>query len=298
MKNKRKVIVIVILVLLAVVLALIIAQSKDRITPAREPIQNKTSPVASSNEGSSTILVVEQAFSDLKDLNISTTSPDVGFPTGLSQYPALTWKNISIEEKSATSSMDVQYPKFIGGNIVAKLNTYISSFVLSIVADDRKELAQMIKDDPHNYNDDIQSISLNIGYNVIGVENGVVSLELVSTDYTGGGNGNHDTANTVMWDLKSNRALESKDIFCSSNYASVLRPILIKGLTDYFVAGNPDNAGFVEDWINGGVDGYDLLKQDGKLIVVYQPYTVSSGSSGIVAVSIPDSEIPHVVCLP
>ena len=100
-----------------------------------------------------------------------------------------------------------------------------------------------------------------------------------------------------MWDLKSDRPLKSKDIFCSSDYASVLRPILRKKLVGYFNI-NPDNSYFVVPRIDDNIDNYDFLMQNDKLIAVYQPYIVSSGASGIVGVLIPDSEISHLLCLP
>ena len=243
--------------------------------------------------------VGEDSISDkyIFNLNIAPSSPNVGFPTGLKQYPRLTWQEKTVSSEKTLEHIDVKYPEFIGGSIVKKLNEYINSLLEAIINQDRQEQAQTIKDNPDAYQFE-KSVSLDARYNIIGVDNGIVSVELVTTDFTGGGNGNHDESYPINWDLKSNRLLSPDDLFCSKNWISTLMPMARKillqkiGFNSDMVWGiNYGTSSDPSNWENS-------LLSKGGIIVVFQPYQVSSGSDGIIRIYIPDSANPHFLCLP
>lgn len=233
-------------------------------------------------------------------LNIPPSSPAIGFPTGLKQYPRLTWeeKNIESNSNAKSENIEVHYPQFIGGSIVKKLNEYIYSLIESTISKDQKMVVPGA--------DSIEnSVQLSAKYNVVGVDNGIVSVEVVMTDFTGGGNGNHNVSYPINWDLKSDRLLIPDDIFCSKNWISTLMPMARKMLLQYYDQnlGIPNLPDDLIEWINRGTSSdpsnwKNLLLSKRGLIVVFEPYQVSSGSSGIIRIYIPDSVSPPFLCLP
>jgi hypothetical protein len=233
---------------------------------------------------------IEYSFSDASRLGIAPVSGGTGFATNYAPLPRLTWTDQTVEEYTNRVSIDVKYPRFDGGERVAKLNQYIADIVGEKIAYDRKALSEMVGTSPETF---ATSISLAVRYRVVGAVKGVVSLEMVITDYTGGGNGNHDEPVVINWDLKSNRTLPTAELFCSPNYAQILLPVVRRHLIADDVS-DPS-------WIDTGTEDVDfkdeiLLKNDG-IIVVFPPYTVSSGVSGIVRTFIPSKEIEGLLCL-
>lgn len=257
----------------------------------------KSAVVTSVQETSSDYDYTPYAFGDDSILGIIPVSPEEGFKTGLTQYPLLTWETSKIVEDTIGVHINMEYPHFLGGTNVVKLNEYIENYLQNIVEKDRKKLeiirsnnAWIVRDYPDSYE---VSISLGALYRLIGVTNGIVSLEIVITDFTGGGNGNHDDPVTINWDLKSNRLLTADELFCSKNYIELLTPLvraqLIKQLgTELWVS---DGTTPESDW------RHFLVKNDGS-IAVFPPYQVSSGNSGIVRAFVPSSSVPNLLCLP
>ena len=143
-------------------------------------------------------------FKDSERLGLSPILPEVGLQTGLEKYPQLTWKTEIVKEESDRASIDIEYPQFNGGEIVQKLNKHIFNILNTIIEGDRGLLKKMLLTNPESF---LSKIYLSSHYRVIGVSKGIVSLELVVTDFTGGGNGNHDTPYTINWDLKSDKLL-------------------------------------------------------------------------------------------
>ena len=243
---------------------------------------------------------------EIKDddwLELTSVSPDTGIETGFPEYPLLKWQTYEILEKKGRTSINMKYPYFLGNKNswrLANLNKYIETYIQSIIARDRKILEEILIKYP---NDDSfgSTISLNSIYRIIDVKNGIVSLELVETSFTGGGNGNHSKPFTINWDLKSDKLLTADQVFCSENYQEEVLPVLQKLLFERLYSGfypkgklpEPDNWNTPKsyDW------EYFLLKKDG-IVAVFPPYEVSSGASGIVRVFIPNSDIPNFLCLP
>ena len=301
MKNKKGILilvgVIVVLVAIVFVTSIIFNKYKQREKKNSESIAAR-------------YYIGEDSISDkyIFNLNIVPSLPNVGFPTGLKQYPILTWQEKTISSEKNLEHIDVKYPEFIGGSTVKKLNGHIYLLIEAIISQDRQESAQTIKDNPDAYPFE-KSVSLDARYNVIGVDNGIVSVELVTTDFTGGGNGNHDEPYPINWDLKSDRLLSPSDIFCSKNWISTLMPMARKVLLQYYNQTpnviQPIDSDTIR-WINDGTSAdngdssnwQNFLLSKGGLIVAFPPYQIFSGVFGITRIYIPDSATPHFLCLP
>ena len=241
---------------------------------------------------------IKNYFDDASRLGIVSVSPKVGFNTGIAKYPTLTWQTEYISKEASLINIDVEYPRFTSGDTLTDfaLNQYIESIIAGIIKDDQTRLGDQTKLKKLVAlapNDEFESsLDLSIRYRVLGVTNGIISLEMVATDFTGGGNGDHDYPYTINWDLKSNRLLNPSDIFCSSDYIHQLIPLvnkqLVSILPDYWQDGTSDKS---DNW------QHFLLHKDG-VIAVFPPYQVSSGASGIVRVFISDSKSLNLLCLP
>lgn len=228
-------------------------------------------------------------------LGIISVSPEKGFETGIARYPVLTWETFKIIENKGRINIDIEYPHFLDNknrDNVAKLNQYIETLIQTTVENDRKDLERTVLDDPDSFE---STLALSAVYRLVGVTNGIVSLEMVITDFTGGGNGNHDEPVTINWDLKSDKLLTADMVFCSENYAESLLPFvqnqLFKRLFPHNILINDWKTPEKYDW------EYFLLKKDG-IIAVFPPYDVSSGADGIVRMLIPSPSIQSLLCLP
>ncbi|MEK7636261.1 MAG: DUF3298 domain-containing protein [Patescibacteria group bacterium] len=241
------------------------------------------------------IYAAERVFRDGAVLGITTVLSGKRLETGIVQYPILTWETYKIVENKGRVNINIEYPHFLGNknrDKVAKLNQYIETIIQTTIEKDRKTLESMVRDDPDSFE---SVIALSAGYRLIGVTNGIVSLEMVITDFTGGGLGNHDEPVTINWDIKSNKLLTADQVFCSKNYTELLLPLVRKQL---FRRLYPDDI-LVGDWATPERYGWEyfLLKKDG-IIAVFPPYEVSSGASGIVRVFIPNPSAQNFLCLP
>lgn len=246
-------------------------------------------------------------FHDRDILGLVAVSPEKGLETGIAEYPLLTWQTYKILEERGRVGIDIEYPHFFNNdsNKVVKLNEYIENYIEGVIEEDRKSLKKMLKD-VDGIDSFLSIISLSSVYRLIGVTNGIVSLEMVVTDFTGGGNGNHDGPVTINWDLKSNRPLTMDQVFCSKDYRELLTPLVRKQIISNFeqspYISQPLGKDII-DWIQNGTTAdtdnwqYFLLKDDG-IIAVFPPYQITSGASGIVRAYIPNSLIPNLLCLP
>ncbi|HEY4523722.1 MAG TPA: DUF3298 domain-containing protein [Candidatus Paceibacterota bacterium] len=237
----------------------------------------------------------ERAFRDGAVLGIMTVSPEQGLRTEIARYPVLTWETYKIVENKGRVNINIEYPHFLGNknsDKVVGLNQYIETLIQNALENDRKLLKLMVRDDPDSFE---SIIALSVVYRLIGVINGIVSLEIVISDFTGGGLGNHDKPITINWDLKSNKLLTADQVFCPKNYTELLLPLVQKQL---FKKLHPGNV-LVNDWATPEEYNWEyfLLKKDG-IIAVFPPYDVSSGADGIVRVLIPNSSISNLLCLP
>ncbi|MEK7068847.1 MAG: RsiV family protein [Patescibacteria group bacterium] len=225
-------------------------------------------------------------------------SPKEGFKTGLTRYPLLTWETSKIVEDTIKVHISMEYPHFLGGISVTKLNEYIETYLQNIIEKDRNKLETVRRDDQSTVRDYADSYNVSVTlesiYRLIGVTNGIVSMEIIVTDFTEGGNGNHDEPVTINWDLKSNRLLTVDELFCSKNYRELLTPLVRTQLIKLLGTDLRVTSGTIPE---GGNWQYFLIKNDG-ILVVFPPYQVSSGSQGVVKAFIPNSAIPNLLCLP
>lgn len=240
----------------------------------------------------------ERTLNDDVLLGITPVSPDKGFETGLKEYPVLTWRTNKIVEKKERISIDVDYPHFLGGEKVTKLNGYIESYIQKTIQEDRNVLKDAVQYDPDSFE---STLDLSIVYRVIGVVNGVASLEMVQTDFTGGGNGNHDTPVIINWDLKKNVLLKTSELFCSKEYLSTIKPLARDRLL-INIKSNPnvevDFKGakpVIEDRTVDSSNYENIMPYKNGVIVVFSPYTILSGVFGILRVYVPD--VGNLLCL-
>ena len=259
---------------------------------------SESDTIASIDDSSiATSTKLETTYGNLQSLTIiDKVSPNVGYKTGLDNLPILKWQNKEIKESGKNNHIDINYPQFIGGSAVIKLNEYISATMNSVIEGDRKEWQSVATSpDSVSYGVDVTS-----DYRVIGVQSGIISLEIVTTDFTLGGAGNHDQPYTINWDLKANRLLTTDDLFCNKDYLVTIAPLFETQLiADAKLSGVYSWPGFVDQQNSPDPDAwqYFLLYKNG-LIAVFPPYLVSSGSSGIVRTFIPDSTSKPFLCLP
>lgn len=230
--------------------------------------------------------------------------PVIKYNTDISKLPILKWHNKEIIKNDSSSKIAINYPEFIGGDTVDNLNQYINETINKIIENTKNNLREKVNTDPVLYEG--SKIDLNITYKVAGVENGIVSIEFIITDFSGGGNGSHDFPMVINWDLKSNRLLKNNELFCSENHIPKLIPIVRKQIIQNFSNSNgilqqlPKE---VIDWVYRGTENEPdnwnnfLLSKDG-LIVVFPSYQVISGGGGVVHALIPYTDIPNVLCLP
>ncbi len=230
---------------------------------------------------------------------------DINSPakTDIEKYPVLSWETKTIRESGDKINIDIEYPQFVGGEPVAKLNRYIAEFIQTTIFDDKNKSKYIIEKEGY---DDYYGIDLTARYRVLGVLGSIVSIDMVITSFTGGGNGNHDVPIIINWDLNADRLLEPKELFCSKNYWETLIPLMRKYLIAYFENDPYYNEYPLSEstigWINEGIEidpnheEYFLLSNNG-LVVAFPPYVVSSGASGIVRTLIPNEELLGLLCI-
>lgn len=217
----------------------------------------------------------------------------------------LKWFTARIEEHNKYASIDIEYPQFIGGQEVEKLNEYIKGTVLNELNKDRNYVKGWMADkiegcedtDANTFNGRLWECSaiLVSEYKVSSIINDVVSLELVLTDFTGGGNGNHDLPHIINWDLKNNRLLDKKEIFCDREYPNELTLAVYENMFDKY---GKDYLLYILNDIDEKIQSFEfdvLLGYQG-LSIVFRPYAILSGADGIVRVPISYSDLENKIC--
>lgn len=252
------------------------------------------------------------------DVNQPLTTSKTEVSVALSKsnkYSSLKWQTATIQEENRHAGINIKYPEFIGGLEIEPLNKYISDLVFKKLSDDKASVQDWIKSDEfgvcHGPLGELDyypecSVLLNNDYKVYSIINDVVSLELVFTNFTGGGNGNHDESVIVNYDLKTNRPLKTSELFCHPDYLNKLAPIVKVNLNDIVrpildIGGEiaSDERKSIEKATNPASDYYNniLLGYSG-LTMVFPSYSVTSGGIGIVRVFVPYIKIADTVCLP
>jgi len=229
------------------------------------------------------------------------------------KYVSLKWKTETIKENNNYADIKLEYPVFIGGSEVDGLNKYIKDIIDKNLSSDKQMVAEWLKDekmgigigggeltDPfcvgaeeyHIY----CSVNLYSNFEINSIINDIVSLELVITDYTGGGNGNHSNSITINYDLKSNKELRVNELFCNSDYANELFKLAEIDLPNQY---SYLEAGAIFDSGTPKADKFkDILLNELGFVLVFQPYDITPGAAGIPKVFIPYSSANNLICLP
>ncbi len=235
-------------------------------------------------------------------------------------FASLRYQTVSIKESNNHASINIEYPQFIGGNEVENLNRHIKNLILDKLSEDRERVKQWMNGnarDPSVCTDstDFQwecAVSLSSTYRIASIINDVVSMEIIFTDYTGGGNGNHDEPVIINYDLKKNRILATSDLFCNKDYVKNLSPnayyeiykgiLMSRGATkdeamqeanarfDYWKANEEPTE--PESFLR------DILLGYSGITIVYPPYQVTGGAIGIVKIPLPYYLVRGDICLP
>ncbi len=275
---------------------------------------------------------------------------DSVFAVHSSQYSNLRWWTATVVEHNSHADIDIQYPQFIGGREVVGLNAYISGLVLERLYSDREAIRQWMDieagilpkgtkseywgDDSWEYfegcgsdwaSDEeyyyICSVNLTIAYRVTAIINDIVSIEMIFTDFTGGGSGNHNKAIVVNYDLKTDRPLKAENLFCNRNYFNVLpiiiseysktpdfnwrdvfRGIIFEG-SDSQVAEAEESA---REWALRIMQTVSPIPQGFENIIlgyrglsfVFDPYVLGSGAQGIARIPVVYNLLNKILCLP
>ena len=232
-------------------------------------------------------------FPDDKKLGILDVSSDIGYDTGLDTDPKLIWEEKRIFERSDDIYINMYYPEF-NGNGTTELNKYINGVITDKIEENKRFQVNNKNEPDYNgwYFIDISSI-----YRLIGAHNGIASIEMTTTDYSGGGNGDHSQPTLINWDLKSNKLIIDDKIFCASDYRQKLLPIIRQHLIS-----ESKERDLSFDWLDSGLESYTqdnknffLLKNDG-VIMVIPAYYITAGAYGIIRIFIPNSEIDDLLC--
>lgn len=268
--SQNKLVLIVVFVVILIIVISIGSSSKFEYVP-------KTAMVFS-----------RYVFDDSEELGLVAVKSSAGYKTGISEFPLLTWTEKKIHIEKPRTYIDISYPVFDTPSAL-KLNSYIKEIVDVRLEEDMIELDERIKNDPESY---FSTLDLVIQYRIYGVQNGVVSIEIVATDYTGGGNGNHDYSHVVNWDLKENMPLSIENLFCKNDYLEKISMLSKKHLNDSY------DLPIQESGLFPTVDNFNLiLPYDKGIIVILQPYQVLSGNSGIVRIVIDENELSDILCI-
>ena len=229
------------------------------------------------------------------------------------KYSSLKWETETIKENNNYADIKMEYPVFINGTEVKELNKLIKNIIDTNLSSDKELVARWLKDEQQGIGTDGEkltekfctgsseyhiycSVNLYSSFKINSIINDIISLELVVTDFTGGGNGNHSRSITINYDLKSNKELKASELFCNSNYADALLKIAEIDLANQY---SYLEAGAIFDNTIPVADNFkNILLEDSGLSLVFQPYEVNSGSAGIVKVFIPYSSVNNLICLP
>jgi len=197
------------------------------------------------------------------------------------------------ENKKQKFSIETSYPQLAGGSTpqAENFNKIISDFVTSSVKGfkkNNKDAAAELKAFP-----DRPGYSMDISYQTLYADPGLISVQFINSDYTGGAHGNYGFT-AFNYDLQHGVLLTLADLFQpNSNY--------LKVISDYCIAQlKKDEVGDAE-WIRRGAgpkpenykDGWNITA-DG-LEITFGPYQVASYAEGPQEIEIPYSALKSII---
>jgi len=218
-------------------------------------------------------------------------------------YKDVKWETKTIKEDNAHADINVEYPEFKGFYSANSLNKIITDIVLGTLENDRSMVNDWMenKDPKNNYepcggeSDYYYECSVNLysSFKVKSIINDVISIEIILTDYTGGGNGNHSYPKTIIYDLKNGKQLFVDDIFCGNDYLKKVKEVLRANLINGSVFDN--SLGYLTDEV---LLSYlrEASFNDFGLTLSFSPYIFTPGAYGIYDIFIPYTVLENNLC--
>jgi len=218
-------------------------------------------------------------------------------------YKDVKWETKIIKEDNAHADINVEYPEFKGFYSANRLNKIITDIVLGTLENDRSMVNDWMKnnDPKNNYepcggeSDYYYECSVNLysSFKVKSIINDIISIEIILTDYTGGGNGNHSYPKTIIYDLKNGKQLFVDDIFCGNDYLKKVKDVLRANLINGSVFDN--SLGYLTDEV---LLSYlrEASFNDFGLTLSFSPYIFTPGAYGIYDIFVPYSILGDNLC--
>lgn len=224
-------------------------------------------------------------------------------------YKDVKWETKIIKEDNAYADISLEYPEFKGFYSANSLNKIITDIILGTLEEDRKLIEDWKKDEKNSYTDNegnvisdcygdqdyFYSCSVNLysSFKVKSIINDVISIEIILTDYTGGGNGNHSYPKTIIYDLKNGKQLFVDDIFCGDDYLKKVKEVLRANLINGSVFNN--SLGYLTDEV---LLSYlrEASFNDFGLTLSFSPYIFTPGAYGIYNIFIPYTVLDNNLC--
>lgn len=224
-------------------------------------------------------------------------------------YKDIKWDTKTLKEDNAYARVNLEYPEFKGFNSANDLNKIIRDIVLGTLEEDRKFIEEWRLDEKNTFTNDEGvaisdcygnqdyfyscSVNLNCSFEVKSIINNIISIELVLTDYTGGGNGNHSYVKSIVYDLKNGRRLSLDNLFCGNNYLSRIEDILKANIITGPVFDNSLNE-LTDQALLAHLRESSF--NDLGVTLSFNPYIFTAGAYGIYNVFIPYSLLEDDIC--
>lgn len=224
-------------------------------------------------------------------------------------YKDIKWDTKTLKEDNAYARVNLEYPEFKGFNSANDLNKIIRDIVLDTLEKDKKFIEEWKLDEKNTYIDDEGnvfsdcegeeeyfyscSVNLHSSFEIKSIINNIISIEIILTDYTGGGNGNHSYVKSIIYDLKNGRQLFLDNLFCGDNYLSRVKEILKANL---IISPVFDNS--LDYLTDETLLSYlrEASFNDLGLVLSFNPYVFTAGIYGIYNVFIPYSLLGDNIC--
>jgi len=244
---------------------------------------------------------VQKVFSDSLKIKENLSKNNI--------YKDIKWETKIIKESNSYADINLEYPDFKGFVSAGNLNKIITDIILGTLEEDRKSIEDWKKDKKNSYIDDGGnvisdcygdqdyfyncSVNLYSSFKVKSIINNVISIEIILTDYTGGGNGNHSYPKTIIYDLKNGKQLFVDDIFCGNDYLKKVKDVLRANLINGSVFDN--SLGYLTDEV---LLSYlrEASFNDFGLILSFSPYIFTPGAYGIYNMFIPYTVLENNLC--
>jgi len=224
-------------------------------------------------------------------------------------YQDVKWDTKNLKEDNAYARVNLEYPEFKGFNSANDLNKIIRDIVLGTLEKDRKFIEGWKLDEKNTFTDDEGnvisdcygdqdyfyscSVNLHSSFEVKSIINNIISIELILTDYTGGGNGNHSYVKSIIYDLKNGKQLSLDKLFCGNGYLDRIKEILKANIITGPVFNN--NLDYLTDEVLLS-DLREASFNDLGVTLSFNPYVFTAGAYGIYNVFIPYSLLEDSVC--